>query len=66
MDIIYGTVRFIQRDDESFMPWAKDSYACIIFRKSSPVISLEEGIEKAKRDFQALYDIALGLTGDIT
>src|SRR5207244_9122494 len=29
--VIYGTVRLIERDDESFLAWAKESYAYIIF-----------------------------------
>ena len=29
--VIYGTVRLIEKDDESFLAWAKESYACIIF-----------------------------------
>src|SRR5947209_12320883 len=29
--VIYGTVRLIEKDDESFLAWAKQPYACIIF-----------------------------------
>ena len=29
--VIYGTVRLVEKDDESFLAWAKESYACIIF-----------------------------------
>src|SRR5881409_1392520 len=29
--VIYGTVRLIEKDDESFLAWAKEPYACIIF-----------------------------------
>src|SRR5881398_3822660 len=28
---IYGTVRLIEKDNESFLAWAKEPYACIIF-----------------------------------
>ena len=31
VEAIYGTVRLIERDDESFLPWARDRYACVIF-----------------------------------
>ncbi len=61
MDIIYGTVRFIQQDTESFLPWAREDYACIIFNLY--VVHTVDGIEKAKHDFRALYDIALSLGG---
>ncbi|MEX0852956.1 MAG: FAD-binding oxidoreductase, partial [Bauldia sp.] len=30
-DLIYGTVRLIEPDDESFLAWAKQPYACIVF-----------------------------------
>ncbi|MFP6886575.1 MAG: FAD-binding oxidoreductase, partial [Opitutales bacterium] len=29
--VIYGTIRLIEKDDETFLPWAKDRYACVIF-----------------------------------
>src|SRR6185295_10054823 len=28
---IYGTIRLIEKDDETFLAWAKERYACIIF-----------------------------------
>lgn len=31
VDLIYGTVRLIRRDEESFLPWARQDYACVIF-----------------------------------
>jgi FAD/FMN-containing dehydrogenase len=31
MPLVYGTIRFIGRDKESFLAWAKQSYACVIF-----------------------------------
>lgn len=61
MNVIYGTVRFIEKDDESFMPWARQDYACIIFNLL--VEHTDAAIEKAKDDFRALYDIALGMDG---
>jgi len=30
-EIIYGTVRLIEADRESFLAWAKKPYACVIF-----------------------------------
>src|SRR5205814_1179542 len=29
--VIYSTIRLIERDDESFLAWAGQAYACIIF-----------------------------------
>ncbi len=61
LNIVYGTLRLIQRDDETFLPWAKEDYACIIFNLR--VEWLKGGREKAKRDFQRLIDRALELDG---
>ncbi|MGB8894960.1 MAG: FAD-binding oxidoreductase, partial [Pseudolabrys sp.] len=30
-DIIYGTIRLIKKDKESFLAWAKEDYVCTIF-----------------------------------
>jgi len=62
MDIIYGTVRFIEKDDESFLPWAKESYASVIFNLE--VMHTPEGIEKSAGDFRVLIDQALVLDGN--
>jgi FAD/FMN-containing dehydrogenase len=29
--VIYGTIRLVEADSESFLAWAKQSYACVIF-----------------------------------
>ena len=29
--VVYGTIRLIERDDESFLAWAGQSWACVIF-----------------------------------
>jgi FAD/FMN-containing dehydrogenase len=60
-DIIYGTIRLIKRDNESFLAWAKEDYACVIFNLR--VFHTPNGIEKAKRDFRALIDAALRYGG---
>ena len=60
-NIIYGTMRLIKQDDESFLAWAKRDYACVIFNlrvEHSP-----KGLEKAKNDFQRIIDRALELDG---
>jgi FAD binding domain-containing protein len=30
-DVIYGTIRLIEPDTESALPWAREAYACVIF-----------------------------------
>ena len=56
-NVVYGTVRLIQREDETYLRWAREDYACVIFNllvEHSP-----EGIARAKKQFQALIDCAL-------
>ena len=59
--VVYGTVRLIERDRESFMPWAKRRYACVIFNLH--VDHNAESIEKNRRVFRRLISIAIGLKG---
>lgn len=61
-NVIYGTVRFIERDDVTFLPWARESFACIVFNFHVSHTGAE--IEKAKRDCQRLIDRALDLGGN--
>ncbi|HZA55258.1 MAG TPA: D-arabinono-1,4-lactone oxidase, partial [Candidatus Udaeobacter sp.] len=57
IDVIFGVFRLIERDDESFLAWAKEPYACIIFNLH--VVHTPKGLEKAARDFQRLIDRAI-------
>lgn len=61
VSVIYGTVRLIERDDETFLPWAKDRYACVIFNlhtEHSP-----EGMSGSADAFRALIDLAIARGG---
>lgn len=60
-NVIYGVVRLIERDDESFMPWAKDRYACVVFNLH--VQHDPASVEKAARAFRALIDVGLKHNG---
>jgi FAD/FMN-containing dehydrogenase len=59
--VIYGTVRLIEKDDETFLPWAKESYACVIFN----LLTLHNpvGIEASARSFRGLIDLAIAASG---
>lgn len=57
VDLIYGTVRLIERDDESFLPWAKESYACTIFNLHT--VHNPEGIARSSDAFRRLIDMAV-------
>jgi FAD/FMN-containing dehydrogenase len=60
-DLIYGTIRLIERDNETVLVWAKQPYACIIF--NIHVMPDPAGIEKAKQEFRRLIDRALPYGG---
>lgn len=55
--IVYGTVRLIEQDDESFLAWAKQPYACIIFNLH--VVHTPEGIDRAAQAFRDLIDMGM-------
>jgi FAD/FMN-containing dehydrogenase len=54
-------VRLIEKDDESFMPWARDRYACVVFNLH--VSHDPQGIELAARSFRSLIDLAIKHSG---
>ena len=56
VDCIYGTIRLIERDDESFLAWAKEPYACTIFNLHTT--HTPEGREHSAAAFRRLIDIA--------
>ena len=59
--VIYGTVRLIEKDDESFLAWAKESYACVIFNLLTPHTST--GMEASASSFRSLIDLAIARHG---
>lgn len=61
VDLIYGTVRLIERDDESFLPWAKQPYACVIFNLHT--IHSPEGLRRSGDAFRRLIDMAAARGG---
>jgi FAD/FMN-containing dehydrogenase len=59
--VIYGTVRLIEKDNESFLAWAKQPYACIIFNLLT--FHTPDGIEASARSFRGLIDLAIARGG---
>ena len=59
--VIYGTVRLIEKDNESFLAWARKPYACIIFNLLT--FHTPTGIEAAARAFRGLIDLAIARGG---
>lgn len=58
---IYGTVRLIERDAESFLAWARQPFACVIFNLH--VDHTPKQIARASADFRRLIDLAIGHGG---
>jgi len=56
VELIYGTVRLIERDDESFLPWAKQPYACTVFNLHT--VHNPEGLQRSEDAFRRLIDMA--------
>jgi FAD/FMN-containing dehydrogenase len=55
--VIYGTVRLIERDGESFLEWAREPYACVVFNlhtEHSP-----QGLDATAGAFRSLIDLAI-------
>jgi FAD/FMN-containing dehydrogenase len=60
-NVIYGTVRLIERDDETVLAWARERFACVIFNLH--VEHTPARIEEAADAFRDLIDIALANGG---
>lgn len=56
-DVVYGTVRLIERDDESFLAWAREPWACTVLNLH--VEHTSAGIDHAAIAFRRLIDLAL-------
>lgn len=59
--IVYGTIRLIEQDRETFLAWAKKPYACVIFNLH--VVHTPEGIRRAANAFRRLIDIGIKYGG---
>ena len=55
--VIYGTVRLIERDTESFLAWAREPSACVIFNLH--VDHQPAAVDHAAGTFRALIDLAI-------
>ncbi len=60
-NVIYGTIRLIEQDDETFLNWAKQRCACIVVNLH--IDHTEAGVAKAADAFRALIDDATSLGG---
>ena len=56
-NVIYGTVRLIEQDDDTFLAWARKPYACVIFNLH--VAHTPAGLASAADAFRALIDLGI-------
>jgi FAD/FMN-containing dehydrogenase len=61
VDLIYGTIRIIERDDETVIPWAREAYAGVIFNLHT--VHTADGIAHSAAAFQRLIDMAIRYGG---
>jgi FAD/FMN-containing dehydrogenase len=57
VDLIYGTIRLIERDTQTLLAWAKQAYACVIFNLH--VDHVTDAIARSAAAFRRLIDIAI-------
>jgi FAD/FMN-containing dehydrogenase len=60
-NVIYGTVRMIEKEEETFLAWAREPWACVIFNLH--IDHTPKKIDDAAAAFRALIDIAISLGG---
>lgn len=61
VNMVYGTIRLIQKDTDSFLAWAKKPYACTIFNLNT--VHTPAGIEHSANAFRSLIDMAIARGG---
>jgi FAD/FMN-containing dehydrogenase len=61
VNIIYGTIRVIEQDDESYLAWARQPWACTVINLH--VDHSAEGLRKAAAGFRRLIDTAADFGG---
>lgn len=61
VNVFYGTIRIIKKDDESFLAWARQDYVCVIFNLH--IEHSQKGITKAVQNFRFLIDLAIKFNG---
>ena len=57
VSLIYGTIRLVEPDDESFLAWATARWACVIFNLCT--VHTPAGLERSADAFRRLIDRGL-------
>ncbi len=61
VNLIYGTIRLIEKDEESFLAWAKEPWICIVFNLHTQHTA--DGIEHSAKAFRYLIDLSMTFGG---
>ncbi|MDP8943376.1 MAG: hypothetical protein M3N16_04565 [Actinomycetota bacterium] len=61
IDVVYGTLRLIRREEDTFLRWARDDFACVIFNLHT--VHAEEPLALAAQAFRRLIDMAVARGG---
>ncbi|MGC4047438.1 MAG: FAD-binding oxidoreductase [Armatimonas sp.] len=61
VNVIYGTVRLVEPDTETFLPWARQAYVGVIFNLHT--VHTPEGIDHSARAFRRLIDYGIARGG---
>ena len=60
-NVIYGTIRLIEHDDETMLNWARQPYACIVVNLH--VDHDPQGVERVSGSLRTLIDLAIERNG---
>jgi len=60
-NVIYGTIRLVERENDSFLAWAREPWACIVINLH--VDHTAAGIQKARDDMRRLIETAAEFSG---
>ena len=60
-DVVYGTVRLVERDDETALAWAREPWACVVLNLH--VEHTPPQVQRAAKAFRRLIDLALDRGG---
>lgn len=61
VDMTYGTIRFIEKDNDTFLAWAKEPSVCIVCNLH--VVHTDAGKQKAATDFRRIIDRVIEFGG---
>jgi FAD/FMN-containing dehydrogenase len=60
-EVIYGTIRLIEADGETFLAWARERWSCVIFNLHT--VHTPDGLEASAAAFRRLIDLAISRDG---